>query len=45
MIRKSTWWLMGAALVAVVYTMVYEVDREPPPVAMPDERSISALEV
>jgi hypothetical protein len=51
MIRKSTWWLMGTALTALVYTMIFEVDRKPPPVEMPEflpgfnARKVNAVQI
>ncbi|SVD64120.1 uncharacterized protein METZ01_LOCUS416974, partial [marine metagenome] len=36
MIRKKTWWLMCMALLAVVYTMVFEIDQQEPEPRMPE---------
>ena len=36
MIRKKTWWLMGMALLAMVYTIVFEIDQQEPEPRMPE---------
>ena len=51
MIRKSTWWLMSLAALAVAYTLIFEVDRKAPTPEMPEflpdfsERDITGISI